>query len=113
MELILFVIVLVIIICIIGLPFWLMFKTNLFLGIAILGLYDFIIYKIIDVPAISIVAMFLLRVFLYSALFALGLIGVLFICCTYFNLSLDSIEVFPELFNKLSVIIEVVQYYIC
>lgn len=58
MEWILFVIIIGVVIAIIALPIWLMLNVNLFLGIGVICLYDFIIYKCCDVPAISVITFF-------------------------------------------------------
>lgn len=109
MEWILFVIIIGVVIAIIALPIWLMLNVNLFLGIGVICLYDFIIYKCCDVPAISVILSFVLRIGLYLLLIAIILLGTSFIIVNYFNISLESL---PDLFNYISVILKMIKYYV-
>lgn len=111
MEWILILIVLGIIIAIIVLPFWVMANVNVFLGIGVICIYEFIIYKNINVPAISVIISFVIRLFLYLLLIAIALLGVLFVVVNFSGISIENSGEYPGFLNYISILFKVIRYY--
>ncbi len=109
MEWVLLAILIGIVIAIIALPIWLMLNVNFFLGIGVICLYDFILYKCYDIPVISVILSFILRLVLYLLLTAIILFGVLFITVNCFNISLENL---PGFLNYISTVLKMLKYYI-
>lgn len=112
MELILFAILIGIVIAIVALPIWLMINVNVFLGIGIICLYDFIIYKIYDVPAISVIVSFVLRLGLFLLLVAIILFGILFIFMSCYDVTIEKFEDLPGFLHYVSTVLKMLRYYI-
>lgn len=101
MELIIIGIIIGIIIAIIAFPIWLMVEVNIFLGIAVIVVYEIFLMKTYNVPVISVSITFILRLGLFLLLSLLILSSIVLVAVSCFHLSFEGAEVFTDIMQAL------------
>lgn len=90
-----------IIIAIMAFPIWLMVEVNIFLGIAVIVVYEIFLMKTYNVPVISVSITFILRLGLFLLLSLLILSSIVLVAVSCFHLSFEGAEVFTDIMQAL------------